>query len=72
MNTIAATSSQLNAENLAWETAREYNRTRASEGFTPGELWNRQRNASGETFDPPLEDLKRAIQKTRSLAAEVL
>ena len=68
MNSIVATTGNLNAEFLAWETAREYNRTRSAEGFSPSELWNRQRNMTGETFDPPIEDLRRAIQKTRSLS----
>ena len=55
----------LDAETLAWQAAKSYNETRASEGFCPWELWNRQRMGTNQTFDPPISELKEAIAKSR-------
>ena len=68
MNVHATTNRCSDASDLAWFAARKYNDLRGSEGFTPLELWSRQRKYTGETFDPPLEALRRAIQKSRSIA----
>ena len=50
---VTYSSTAKDAETLAWKAADSYNRTRAAEGFTPWELWNRQKAGVMTTIDPP-------------------
>ena len=62
---VTHSSTSKDVETLAWDAADSYNHTRAAEGFTPWELWNRQRAGLKTTIDPPIELLRDAIAKTR-------
>ena len=62
---VAYSTSYTDVHTLAWNVADNYNQTRAAEGFSPWELWNRQKMGDKSTFDPPIQLLRDTIAKSR-------